>query len=644
MKKVAVFTSNIYSDMVKETQYGLIQSAKRNHVKLIFFASFSDNYDIRNQDIFTDYDAGDFAVYYLPDFSDYDGLITMDTYLPDYYLEPIYAMKKLTKCPVVTLGQEAEGTFCIVNDQEKSLEILIDHLIEEHGCTELVHVTGRLELAFAQIRKDVFINTLKKHNLKCEERNIVQGNLWYSCGEEVVDEIIKNYSNDSDRLMPDAIVCANDYSAIGVMEALAKRGFNVPEDVIVTGYDNVPQASFMDPTLTTSEQPFEQVGKEGVNALVKYWKNIEPPHVLAVPGVLKRNQSCGCEPKHVYKRDLLKEEYAATIDRLGNLAQANTSLILRVLSSKTKDEFWDNIENNCFHETGFKDAVLCLMSDWDKYKIITGPEDFKNETFEVVCGGYNGKPIKRGPLPKGQLLPDEMMNDPEPYYIVPIHNFQYFMGYFIVSPSLENLMHANMKAWFLNISTLLESLHIKEELNKTVDQLQNLYCTDVLTGLYNRRGYDMFFKDYYMECRENHTGLAVFVIDMDGMKGINDNYGHDEGDYCLSTIGHSMKAICKDDEICIRSGGDEFVILAKNYNDEKIERFRTDLRLEIDKRRRKDGKSYDISISIGSYMVVPPKVETESDEVDINEASEKYLRYADSEMYIEKKERKKTAR
>ena len=88
MKKVAVFTSNIYSDMVKESQYGLIQSAKRNHVKLIFFASFSDNYDIRNQDIFTDYDAGDFAVYYLPDFSDYDGLITMDTYLPDYYLEP----------------------------------------------------------------------------------------------------------------------------------------------------------------------------------------------------------------------------------------------------------------------------------------------------------------------------------------------------------------------------------------------------------------------------------------------------------------------------------------------------------------------------------------------------------------------------
>lgn len=641
MKRVAVFTAKIYSEMVKETQYGLIQAAKRNKIKLIFFSGFSDNYGTSEEARFTEYDDGDFAVYYLPDVNEYDGLITMDTYLPDHYLQPINDMKKAAKCPVVTLGQEDPNTYCIVNDQEKSLEILIEHLIEEHGCTELVHVAGRLELSFAAIRKDVFINTLKKHGLKCEERNIVQGNLWYNCGEEVVEQIIKDYSKDSDRLMPDAIVCANDYSAIGVFEALTKRGYSIPEDVIITGYDNIPQAMFMDPTLTTSEQPFEQVGKEGINMLVKHWKGLKPPHMVAVPGVLKRNQSCGCEPKHVYKKDVLKEEYSKTIDRLGNLSQANTYLILSVLSAKTNEEFWNNMEDNFFNETGFKDAVLCLMKDWDTYKTVNSPEDIKNETFEVMCGSYKGKPIKRGILPQGQLLPDVMNNDPEPYYIVPIHNFQYFMGYFIINPDLENLKQANMKAWFLNISTLLESLHIKQELNKTVDKLQNLYCTDVLTGLYNRRGYDMFFNDYYKECQENHIGLAVFVIDMDGMKGINDNYGHDEGDYCLNTIGYSLKAAAKHGEICIRSGGDEFVVLAKNYDEKKIEKFKKDLRSEIDKKRKNDGKSYSIEVSIGCYMEIPAEPKSSSDEIDINAASEKYLRYADREMYIEKKERKK---
>ena len=62
-------------------------------------------------------------------------------------------------------------------------------------------------------------------------------------------------------MLPDAIVCANDYSAIGVLQELEKRGYNIPEDVIVTGYDNIPEAMFTDPTITTSEQPFEQVGK-----------------------------------------------------------------------------------------------------------------------------------------------------------------------------------------------------------------------------------------------------------------------------------------------------------------------------------------------------------------------------------------------
>lgn len=635
-RTVAVYTANMYRDMVKETQYGLIQAAKREGVKLLFFTAFSDNFStFTKYTEFTNYDVGDFAIYYLPDLNEYDGLITMDTYLPDYYLDFLDEIKRNSPIPVITLGNDCEYTHNVVNDQEKSLENLIDHLIEVHGCKELVHVTGRLDLEFAQVRLKVFEETLKKHGLPFEKRNVAPGNLWYDCGERVVDQLERDYADEPDRMLPDAIVCANDYSAIGVLQELEKRGYNIPEDVIVTGYDNIPEAMFTDPTITTSEQPFEQVGKDGINTLVKLWKGKKIPRTKADPGVLKCNQSCGCEPKHVYKKDTLKEQYSETISRLDNLALSNTNLMLSALASKTYEDFLKSIEDNCLIDTGFHDAVLCLMTDWDKHLIVRRPEDFNAIQFEVTCGMYNGRPIKRGLLPKGQLLPDEMMNNPEPYHIIPIHNFEFFMGYFIISPDLENLSQANMKTWFLNISILLENWHTRQELHITLERMRNLYSTDVLTGLYNRRGFGMFFEDYYNECKENHTNLAVFLIDMDNMKTVNDTLGHDEGDYCLCTIAHAMKEAAVGDDICIRSGGDEFVVLGKDYDEDKITKFITDLRHAIALKRRTDGKAYDISVSVGCYMQIPT-----DDGMTPAEAGEAFLRYADTAMYKEKKEHK----
>ena len=450
-----------------------------------------------------------------------------------------------------------------------------------------------------------------------------------------MDQLERDYADEPDRMLPDAIVCANDYSAIGVLQELEKRGYNIPEDVIVTGYDNIPEAMFTDPTITTSEQPFEQVGKDGINTLVKLWKGKKIPRTKADPGVLKCNQSCGCEPKHVYKKDSLKEQYSETISRLDNLALSNTNLMLSALASKTYEDFLKSIEDNCLIDTGFHDAVLCLMTDWDKHLIVRRPEDFNAIQFEVTCGMYNGRPIKRGLLPKGQLLPDEMMNDPEPYHIIPLHNFEFFMGYFIISPDLENLSQANMKTWFLNISILLENWHTRQELNITLERMRNLYSTDVLTGLYNRRGFGMFFEDYYNDCKDRHTNLAVFLIDMDNMKTVNDTLGHDEGDYCLCTIAHAMKEAAVGDDICIRSGGDEFVVLGKDYDEDKIAKFITDLRHAIALKRRKDGKAYDISVSVGCYMQIPA-----DDGMSPSEAGEAFLRYADTAMYKEKKEHK----
>ena len=190
----------------------------------------------------------------------------------------------------------------------------------------------------------------------------------------------------------------------------------------------------------------------------------------------------------------------------------------------------------------------------------------------------------------------------------------------------------HIKSWLVSISTVLINWFFRHQLTDTVKELEYLYQTDMLTGLYNRRGYYRFFESYYDECRNSGSALAVFLIDMNGMKKINDRYGHAEGDFCLTTIADALQKCARLDEICIRMGGDEFVVLAKNYDPKKADVFMRMVRDLINQSTRRAGKNYQISVSIGCYMNVPEKEGFAS----IQSEAETYLGKADKEMYSEK--------
>ena len=190
----------------------------------------------------------------------------------------------------------------------------------------------------------------------------------------------------------------------------------------------------------------------------------------------------------------------------------------------------------------------------------------------------------------------------------------------------------HIKSWLVSVSTVLISWLFRNQLTESVKELEYLYQTDMLTGLYNRRGYYRFFESYYEECRTAGTELAVFLIDMNGMKKINDRYGHAEGDFCLCTIADAMKKSACLDEICIRTGGGEFVVLAKNYDLKKADTYMRMVREAIDQSIRRAGKNYGVSVSIGCYRKVPESEGTAS----IQSEAETWLGKADKEMYKEK--------
>lgn len=633
-KKIAVFISALYEDMVRETVEGLLDAAKEENAKLIFFTSFADNHTSKNYDLYQDYDVGDFVVYLLPELKDYDALISFDTYMTGSFIEPIDRLKKAAPCPVITLGTVKEGTCSVVNDQDLSFSELIRHVIEYHGCRDIVHAAGPLERSFCGERIQIFRDTLTEYGLACGDDRIYYGELRPESGPGIVEEILARYAENEGRKVPEAIICVNDYTAIGVIDALEERGFRVPEDVIVTGYDDILRAQLNEPSITTSAQPFDRVGRTGMETLMKILRGEKAEPFLAVPGKLCLRQSCGCEPKRVYKQNTLAGKYINTVTNLESLALSNTNLILGGAISESLEDVYAEIEKGCLRETGFRDAVLCLIDGWEQKKLIQHRYTLKEETFNVVCGQWNGQPVQRQRLARGQLLPDEMMNDDKPYYIFPIHHLQYFLGYFIVNPELQGLEQLHIKSWLVSISTVLINWFFRHQLSETVKELDNLSQTDMLTGLYNRRGYYRFFEEYYTECREAGSELAVFQIDMNKMKVINDRYGHAEGDFCLVAIAEAMTKSAYLDEICIRTGGDEFVVLAKHYDPEKEDTYIRLVRERIGQIVRTAGKKYEVTVSIGCFRSVP----THTTHALIQDEAEQFLKKADKAMYREKKQ------
>jgi LacI family transcriptional regulator len=95
--------------------------------------------------------------------------------------------------------------------------------------------------------------------------------------------------------LPNAIVCANDQTAIGVMFTLAQHGIRVPEDVAVTGFDDIPVARHLRPRLTTVRQPIQQLGATAFEMIYGLISGDRPAErEIVLPTALVRRSSCGC--------------------------------------------------------------------------------------------------------------------------------------------------------------------------------------------------------------------------------------------------------------------------------------------------------------------------------------------------------------
>ena len=113
---------------------------------------------------------------------------------------------------------------------------------------------------------------------------------------------------------------------------------------------------------------------------------------------------------------------------------------------------------------------------------------------------------------------------------------------------------------------------------------------------------------------------------MDGLKTINDNYGHSAGDEAIEAIAQIFKSVATESEVCSRVGGDEFWIIAYDYNEEQMNDFINRFYSELEVENKKKIREYDLSVSCGGMICAP----TEGDTLD------GFMNTVDAQMYKDK--------
>ncbi len=227
-----------------------------------------------------------------------DGILIGEGFVASSIIERLAA-----RVPVVVIaGTPGERAADVVAaDNFSGSAAIITHLIAEHGKRRLFHLDGPSNSPDASQRRQALEYVLHS-NPQCQLIGSAQGILSVRSGELAGENLLARYGT----ALPDAVVCANDQMAIGVLRAFAAGGVRVPEDVAVVGFDDIALGSLYDPALTTVHQPMRMLGERACALLLDRIADPDrSPAAELLPTELVLRASCGCSGEAVTRRPVL---------------------------------------------------------------------------------------------------------------------------------------------------------------------------------------------------------------------------------------------------------------------------------------------------------------------------------------------------
>ena len=594
---------------------------------------------------------GEYNIFFLPNLADYD-IFVMDLYWNsgDRYLESEWGHDFLEKIlaqkkPSISIGNTLEGFVNIGINAEASMGELMDHLTKVHQCRKFWLISDMWVDPAIRARMEACRRYMEQSDVPCTSHQYVVnygGTMDALC--EGFDKLLSECGG-----LPDAIVCSDDYVALGIMYAGSKKGFNVPKDYRIVGFGNKPDGICTIPSLTSVAVNLEDYGKKCLALIEDLLEGRQiSKQQCEVSYKIEYRSSCGCEYGNMEK---LAQTFNQNI--FDSFARAEFGNHIERLESDLLGCDTVNQVGMCFHESClFPDCealYLVLDRDFSSYRADDAYLNLKSSTISrgnphfpihgypktmKIVFSYENHVLTTKDRPIRSLFPVfEDTAGTHDFLFMPIHFRQYTVGCFVIKGGIHLLRNPYFVRTIRALCITIENLYTKRILTKYNKVLADLSIKDAMTGFYNRLGYERLACRLFEEKKKAGQDLSVMFIDMDGLKKMNDTYGHECGDYALKAITTAIDRHTDPNTLNVRMGGDEFLILTDRLPDEKVEQLLKEIEEEIPFTEEVQHLPYSPGISVGyihTDMTNPKNLDD-------------YVREADEFMY-EVKVKKGTAR
>lgn len=229
------------------------------------------------------------GVYRLPGPGDLDGVVVVSGTFggAERSAELAELLHRFGPAPVCTIGGRHRGVPSVGIDNASGVRQLVRHLIKQHGRRRIAFVTGDGEES--DERFSGYREALNDLGLPVDPCLVVQGHFMPEHGRNAVARLF------ADGAPPcDAIVTANDWMALGALEALRDRSLRVPEDIALVGFDDIEEARYWAPALTTARQDPRQLAIEATRLVLARVRGQATPPDKLLPVIPQYRRSCGC--------------------------------------------------------------------------------------------------------------------------------------------------------------------------------------------------------------------------------------------------------------------------------------------------------------------------------------------------------------
>lgn len=589
VKKILLLTSASNFEAQKKVIHAIDKKLKEMGGYALFVFSSYGLYREKNA-----YDDGEASIYRLLDEAFFDGCIIDGNIANRNMYHDFIELLRKKEIPFLTLNCGLQGIPFVSLDSYDAGCQLMEHLITVHHCSKINMVAlDDNDVMTIQLLK-AYKATLEKYHLPMDEKRIVEITVSVQHGRDLFHIFRERGIDDAE-----AVVCFHDVYCIGLCLEMEEQGYRVPDDLIICSLNRSANSFVFRPDIAGADRMDAELADKACEVLIELMDGKEITQENYCKGKIYFGQSCGCENKQEAQfasryQDIILAKIEAG-NQISQMMQYNDSLEGVV----SLDELGDSIKN-MLQGISCKEFIFCLNQRAVRY--ITSEEEyadsvdgrpFDHKMMAIIGTTERTGELKDDSFPLEQLLPMEV-REGDMILFLPIHHKERVYGYLAFVNEYLPIDLYNYRICHESIGSGMENLHRQMLLRKSIEELDQLHMKDALTGLQNRYAWNRYQQQYI-----NTEEYCVVMIDMDGLKKINDGFGHLAGNNAICITANAIKTSMDADDLVTRFGGDEFQILSLHTDAEYWENMKSILNEKIKAHVVQQKLPYELGVSLG---------------------------------------------